>query len=324
VSDPLAAVPHPALAGRSLLTLRRHPPEAVAAVLDLADALKARPRWPALLAGRVVALVFEAPSTRTRVSFESAVARLGGASIALAGADSQLGRGETIGDTARVLSRMVDAIVLRTGPHERIEELAAGADVPVLNGLTRAHHPCQALADAQTLRERFGPLAGLRLAYVGDGNNVCASLLVVSALTGMRIACACPEGFRPDPELVAWADGAAAERGGGARVVDDPREAAAGAKALYTDTWVSMGDAEAEARRAALAPYRLDAALMSVADADAVAMHCLPAHEGDEITAEVLHGPRSAVWDQAENRMHAQAALLAHVLGDPAGDAPTR
>jgi ornithine carbamoyltransferase len=186
----------------------------------------------------------------------------------------------------------------------------------VINGLTYEHHPCQALADALTLRERFGDLSGLSVAYLGDGNNCCVSLMIVGALTGMRVTAGCPEGYRPDPEVVAWADEVARERGGAARVVTDPVEAVAGARALYTDTWVSMGDEGDEgARIAALTPYRVDDALMDRAAADAVALHCLPAHEGDEITRSVLHGPRSAVWDQAENRMHAQAALLAHMLG---------
>jgi ornithine carbamoyltransferase len=310
--------PHPALTGRSLLTLRHHPPEAVTAVLDLADELKAGPHqaWPALLSGRVIALIFERPSTRTRVSFASGIARLGGTGLVLSAGDLQLGRGETIEDTAKVMGRWVDAIVLRTGPHAAIEELDRHAGVPVINGLTYAHHPCQALADAQTIRERFGTLSGTRVAYLGDGNNCCVSLMIVGALTGMRVAAGCPPGYLPDPEIVAWADAAARERGGWARVVEDPREAVDGARALYTDTWVSMGDEQTEAERvAALEPYRVDDALMDAAAPDAVAMHCLPAHHGHEITYEVLHGPRSAAWDQAENRMHAQAALLAHVLG---------
>jgi ornithine carbamoyltransferase len=310
--------PHPALAGRSVLTLRHHPPEAVAAVLDLADELKAIPgaSWPPLLAGRVIALIFERPSTRTRVSFAAGIARLGGTGLVLSAGDLQLGRGETIEDTAKVMGRWVDAIVLRTGPHATIEELDRHAGVPVVNGLTYAHHPCQALADAQTIRERFGALTGLPVAYLGDGNNCCVSLMIVGALTGMRVTAGCPPGYRPDPEIVAWADAAARERGGGARVVEDAREAVAGARVLYTDTWVSMGDEESEAERiAALEPYRVDDALMDAAAPDAVAMHCLPAHHGHEITYEVLHGPRSAAWDQAENRMHAQAALLAHILG---------
>lgn len=310
--------PHPALAGRSLLTLRHHSPEAVAAILDLADELKAGPHdaWPALLSGRVVALIFERPSTRTRVSFASGIARLGGTGLVLSAGDLQLGRGETIEDTAKVMGRWVDAIVLRTGPHAAIEELDRHAGVPVINGLTYAHHPCQALADAQTIRERVGTLSETRVAYLGDGNNCCASLMIVGALTGMRVTAGCPPGYLPDPEIVAWADAAARERGGWARVVGDPREAVDGARALYTDTWVSMGDEETEAERiAALEPYRVDDALMDAAAPDAIAMHCLPAHHGQEITYEVLHGPRSAVWDQAENRMHAQAALLAHILG---------
>lgn len=310
--------PHPALAGRSLLTLRHHSPEAVAAVLDLADELKAGPHdaWPALLSGRVVALIFERPSTRTRVSFASGIARLSGTGLVLSAGDLQLGRGETIEDTAKVMGRWVDAIVLRTGPHAAIEELDRHAGVPVINGLTYAHHPCQALADAQTIRERVGTLSETRVAYLGDGNNCCASLMIVGALTGMRVTAGCPPGYLPDPEIVAWADAAAREHGGWARVVEDPREAVDGARALYTDTWVSMGDEETEAERvAALEPYRVDDALMDAAAPDAIAMHCLPAHHGQEITYEVLHGPRSAVWDQAENRMHAQAALLAHILG---------
>ena len=313
-----AFTPDPALAGRSVLTLRHHPPEAIAAVLDLADELKAMggAAWPALLAGRVIALIFERPSTRTRVSFASGIARLGGTGLVLSAGDLQLGRGETIEDTAKVMGRWVDAIVLRTGPHATLEELDRHAGVPVVNGLTHAHHPCQALADAQTIRERFGTLSELPVAYLGDGNNCCASLMIVGALTGMRVTAGCPPGYRPDPEIVAWADAAARGRGGWARVVEDPREAVAGARALYTDTWVSMGDEETEGERiAALEPYRVDDALMDAAAPDAVAMHCLPAHHGHEITYEVLHGPRSAAWDQAENRMHAQAALLAHILG---------
>ncbi len=312
----LPGVPHPALAGRSLLTLRNHPPDAVEAVLDLADALKARrDGWPPALAGRVIALVFERPSTRTRVSFESGIARLGGSSLALAGRDLQLGRGETVEDTAKVLSRMVDGIVLRTGPHENLVELDRHSTVPVFNGLTYEHHPCQALADAQTIRARTGKLAGVRAAFVGDGNNCCSSLMIVGALTGMEVVAACPEGYEPDAEVVAWADAAGRERGGGASVVSDPAEAVAGARAVYTDTWVSMGDEDAAGeRRAAFAPYRVDDALLDRAAPDAFALHCLPAHHGEEITYEVLHGPRSAVWDQAENRMHVQSALLAHAL----------
>lgn len=310
--------PHPELTGRSLLSLRHHSPDSVAAVLDTALELKATPRarWPQLLRGKVVALIFERPSTRTRVSFATGIALLGGTGLVLSPDDMQLGRGESIEDTAIVMGRMVDAIMLRTGPHATLMEFDRHAGVPVINGLTYEHHPCQALADALTLKERFGELAGLRVTYLGDGNNCCVSLMVVGALTGMHVTAACPDGFRPDPEVVAWADATARERGGSATVVGDAREAVTGARALYTDTWVSMGDeGDESARVAALTPYRIDAALMDAAAPDAVAMHCLPAHEGDEITREVLHGPRSAVWDEAENRLHAQAALLAHTLG---------
>lgn len=303
------------LTGRSVLTLEHHSPEAIQAILDLAIALRGARPWPPWLADHVVALIFERPSTRTRVSFESGIARLGGTPLVLSSSDLQLGRGETVEDTAKVLSRMVDAIVIRTGAHAVIEELDEGADVPVINGLTYDHHPCQALADAQTLRERFGRLAGLRMTYVGDGNNVCSSLMVMAGLTGMHLTCGCPEGYLPDAQIAARSDDRARERGGSVRLVVDPREAVADARAIYTDTWVSMGDEDSEAQRLAdLDPYRVDDALMDAASSDVVALHCLPAHHGHEITREVLYGPRSAVWDQAENRMHSQAALLVHVL----------
>lgn len=309
--------PHPAVHGRSVLTLMHHPADAIAAVLDMADALKVMPSWPPVLAGRSIALVFEQPSTRTRVSFEVGIARLGGHPVVLAGRDMQLGRGETIEDTAKVLSRFVDAIVIRTVDHAKVEELARHADVPVINALTHEHHPCQGLADIMTIRERVGDLRGVRATYVGDGNNCCASLMVVGALMGMQIVAGCPEGYLPDPEVVAWADGVAREAGGFVRVVTEPREAVEGARAVYTDVWVSMGDNEEQTaeRERVLSPYRLDQSLLDAAAPDAVALHPLPAHDGLEITREVLHGPRSAVWDQAENRLHTQAALLAHLLG---------
>jgi ornithine carbamoyltransferase len=256
------------------------------------------------LAGRSVALVFEKPSTRTRVSFEVGVAELGGTPLVLRGEEMQLARGESVADTARVLSRFLDAIVIRSGSHELVEELAAAAEVPVINGLTPQHHPCQALADLLTLRERFGDLDGLRLAYVGDGNNVARSLTIAGELAGVEVVVASPAGYQ-------------LEEGHGARLTDDPRAAADGADAIYTDVWVSIGDeAEAERRRADLAPYRVDADLLSVASDRAIVMHCLPAHPGEEITEEVLYGERSAVWDQAENRLHAQKALLELLLSD--------
>jgi ornithine carbamoyltransferase len=254
------------------------------------------------LAGRSIALVFEKPSTRTRISFEVGVAELGATPVVLRGDELQLSRGESIGDTARVLSRYVDAIVIRSGSHEAVAELAGTAEVPVINALTPLHHPCQALADLLTLRERRGDLAGLRLAYVGDGNNVARSLTIAGELAGVEVVVAAPPGYQ-------------LEQGHEAKLTADPRAAADGADAIYTDVWVSMGDeAEAERRRADLAPFRVDADLLSAAKDDAIVLHCLPAHPGEEISAEVLYGERSAVWDQAENRLHAQKALLETLL----------
>ncbi|MET0557104.1 MAG: ornithine carbamoyltransferase [Solirubrobacterales bacterium] len=254
------------------------------------------------LAGRSVALIFQRPSTRTRVSFEVGVAELGATPIVLRGDEMQFSRGESAGDTARVLSRYVDAIVIRSGSHEEVTELAAAAEVPVVNALTPLHHPCQALADLMTLRERFGDLDQLRLAYVGDGNNVARSLAIVGELAGLEVVVAAPPGYQ-------------LEEGHGVKLTGDPRAAADGADALYTDVWVSMGDeAEAERRRADLAPFRLDADLLAAAKESAIVMHCLPAHPGEEITADVLYSDSSAVWDQAENRLHAQKALLEQLL----------
>jgi len=277
----------------------------LAKLLDRAAELKAGRRERVggeSLAGRSVALVFEKPSTRTRISFEVGVAELGATPVVLRGDELQLSRGESIGDTARVLSRYVDAIVIRSGSHEAVAELAEAADVPVVNALTPLHHPCQALADLLTLRERRGELSGLRLAYVGDGNNVARSLAIVGGLADVEVVVAAPSGYQ-------------LEEGHGAKLTDDPRAAADGADALYTDVWVSMGDeAEAERRRADLAPFRIDADLLAAASDDAIALHCLPAHPGEEISAEVLYGERSAVWDQAENRLHTQKALLEMLL----------
>jgi len=312
----ISYVPHPAVSGRSLLSLMNHPADAVRDILDLADQLKASDEWPQALAGKSVALIFEQPSTRTRVSFEVGIARLGGHPVVLAGRDMQLGRGETIEDTARVLSRFVDAIVIRTVDHAKVMALAGHADVPVINALTHDHHPCQGLADVMTVRERFGTLAGVRAAYLGDGNNCCHSLMVAGALTGMEVVAGCPDGYLPDPDVVARADALARERGGFVRVVTDPREAVRDARAVYTDVWVSMGDEDEEAERLRIfSPYRVDEALMDAAAPDAIALHPLPAHDGLEITRAVYHGPRSAVWDEAENRLHVQAALLMNILG---------
>jgi ornithine carbamoyltransferase len=258
---------------------------------------------PRPLAGRSVALVFERPSTRTRISFEVAVAELGGTPIVLRGDEMQLSRGESIGDTARMLSRYVHGIAIRSGSDERVAELADVASVPVVNALTPRHHPCQALADLLTLRERFGDLDGLKLAYVGDGNNVARSLAILGRTAGVDVRLASPDGYRLDPGL-------------GALDTEDPGAAVAGADAVYTDVWVSMGDeADAETRRTALAPYQVNDELLAGAAERAIVLHCLPAHPGEEITPEVLYGERSAVWDQAENRLHAQKAMLEHLLG---------
>ena len=256
------------------------------------------------LAGRSVALIFQRPSTRTRISFEVGVAELGGTPIVLRADEMQFSRGESIADTARVLSRFVDAIVIRSGSHEEVAELAGAAEVPVINALTPLHHPCQALADLMTLRERFGDLDGQRLAYVGDGNNVARSLAIAGELSGVEVVVAAPAGYQ-------------LEEGHGVKLTDDPRAAADGADALYTDVWVSMGDeAEADRRRADLAPFRLDGDLLAAAKDGAIVLHCLPAHPGEEISADALYGESSAVWDQAENRLHAQKALLEALLAE--------
>jgi ornithine carbamoyltransferase len=279
------------------------------AVVERAVELKsAGPAGPRPLEGRTVALLFEKPSTRTRVSLQVGISQLGGHGLLLRGEELQLARGESVKDTALVLSRYIDAIAVRIGDHSLLEELARYASVPVVNALTPLHHPCQALADLQTLRERFGHMEGLRVAYVGDGNNVCHSLMLLGTRVGVEVVAATPAELRPDVDIVA-------EAGDLARVVEDPAEAAAGAHALYTDVWVSMGDeADAARRRELLKPYRLDAELLAHAREDAVVLHCLPAHPGEEITADLLYGERSAVWDQAENRLHAQKALLEALL----------
>jgi ornithine carbamoyltransferase len=248
-----------------------------------------------------VALVFEKPSTRTRASFEVGVAELGATPIVLRADELQLTRGESIGDTARILSGYLHGIVIRSGSDERVRELAEGATVPVVNGLTPEHHPCQALADLLTLKERFGELDGLRLAYVGDGNNVARSLAILGRTAGIEVVIASPDGYRIEEGL--------------AELTDDPHAAAAGADAIYTDVWVSMGDEdEADRRRRDLGPFQVNDELLSAASERAVALHCLPAHPGEEITPEVLYGERQAIWDQAENRLHAQKALLERLL----------
>ncbi|MFM8519470.1 MAG: ornithine carbamoyltransferase [Solirubrobacterales bacterium] len=287
------------------VTGRELSPEEVRALIARAREMKAgRPETGAgALAGRSVALIFEKPSTRTRVSFEAGVHELGGHPIVLTGEALQLSRGESIADTARVMSRYVAAVVIRSGSHPDVVELAAASEVPVVNALTPELHPCQALADLMTLEERFGSLEGLKVAFVGDGNNVARSLAIAGDQLGVEVAVSSPEGYRLEGETPAT-------------LVDDPRKAVEGADAVYGDVWVSMGDERtADARLSDFEPWRIDDSLMDAAGPEAVALHCLPAHPGEEITAEVLYGPRSVVWDQAENRLHTQKALLEHLVG---------
>lgn len=293
-------------------------PDELGAILDRAAELKAARAAgdgvSDLLGGRTVSLVFERPSTRTRMSAEIAVHELGGHPMVLSGDAMQLSRGESIRDTALVMGRMAHAIGIRTGAHANVEGLAEHSGVPVFNLLTESHHPCQALADLLTLRERFGELAGLRLAYVGDGNNVTSSLMILGAMAGVTVVAATPDGYAPDPTAVETAESVAAA-GGGVELTVDPEVAAADADALYADVWVSMGDEDSARRKLDLEPYQLNAQLLSVAKPTAIALHCLPAHVGEEITEDVLYGERSAIFDQAENRLHVQKALLEHLLG---------
>jgi ornithine carbamoyltransferase len=271
----------------------------LSALLARAAELKDAPRDPSILAQRTVALIFQRPSTRTRISFEVGIVELGGHPMVLRTDELQLSRGESVRDTTLVLSRHVAAIGIRTGPDELVEEMASYATVPVINMLTAAHHPCQALADLQTLQENFGRLEGLALAYVGDGNNVARSLAIVGALAGVEVRIASPPGYELEPV-------------GHALLTNDPREAVAGADAVYTDVWVSMNDdpATVAERRRALEPYRIDEQLLALAAPHAFALHCLPAHPGEEISEALLYGDRQRIWDQAENRRHAQKALL--------------
>src|SRR3954449_11532846 len=288
-----------------------------AEILDLAAALKAAPFSRRPLEGpRSVAVLFDKSSTRTRLSFETGIAQLGGTPLIVDAAASQMGRGESIGDTARVISRYVAAIVWRTGAQARIEEMAASATVPVVNALTDEFHPCQVLADLQTIRERFGRLAGLALTYLGDGaNNMAHSLLLGGVTSGLHVRVCAPDGFTPDPGVLRDAKARAEETGGSAGVVAEPHAAVEGAEVVVTDTWVSMGqEADGRDRAAPFRSLRVDDDLLDRAAPGAIALHCLPAHRGDEITDEVLDGPRSAVWDEAENRLHAQKALLTWLL----------
>lgn len=285
------------------------------ALLDSADDLKAKRAKGTvveMLKNKSLAMIFEKSSTRTRISFEVAMAELGGHALYLNPRDLQLGRGESIGDTAQVMSRYVHGIMARVYSHSTLEELSQFAQVPVINGLSDKEHPCQLLADLQTIREYKGMFEGMKLAWIGDGNNVCNSAILAAAITGMRMVAACPEGYEPDPDIVSRAR----ELGGHVEIISDPAAAADGADILYTDVWVSMGDEEERDQRVRdLAPYQVNEALVNRAKHDCIVLHCLPAHRGEEITAEVLGGPHSAILDQAENRLHAQKALLIKLMG---------
>jgi ornithine carbamoyltransferase len=291
-------------------------PAEQAEVLDLARVMKKDRFARRPLEGpKAVAVLFDKPSLRTRVSFTVGIAELGGLPMVIDTQTTHIGRGETIGDIARVLTRQTAAIVWRTFGQDRIEELAAASTVPVINALTDEFHPCQILADLQTVAQRLGPLPGRALAYLGDGaNNMAHSYLLGGATAGMHVRVAAPDGYQPDPGIVAAAQRIAAETGGSAAVVGDPALAVKGADVLATDVWVSMGQQDAPARRQALAPFQVSGELLALAADDAIVLHCLPAHRGEEITAGVIDGPASAVWDQAENRLHAQKALLAWLL----------
>ena len=302
------------LKGRSFTRVADWSRDELLEVLDLADDLKQRQQAREehhLLPGRTLGMIFQKPSTRTRVSFEVGIYQLGGTALYLSAGDLQLGRGETIKDTAVVLSRYLDAIMIRTFAQSDVEELAANASIPVINGLTDSAHPCQALADVMTIRERLGRLDGLKVVYLGDGNNVCASLMVACAKLGMDFVAATPPGYRPDDEVVRIARDA----GGTVELTDDPRAAVEGADVLYTDVWTSMGqEDERQQRLQDLTGFGIDSELVTQAGDNAIVLHCLPAHYGEEITEDVLYGPQSAVWDEAENRLHAQKALLALVI----------
>ena len=306
------------LKGRSFTRVAAWSRAELETLLELADELKAeraRRRELRLLPGRTIGLIFHKPSTRTRVAFEVGIAELGGMALFLPAAELQLARGESYRDTAIVLSRFLSALMIRTYDQTEVEEFAEYASIPVINGLTDETHPLQAVADAMTLRERFGALEGLRLAYLGDGNNVCASLMRISGRLGLDFVAATPAGYEPNEDFVRADAEDATENGGSVTLVSDPREAAAGAHAIYTDVWTSMGrEEERERRLRDLEPYRLDSELLALADPEGVALHCLPAHVGEEVTAEVLYSPRCLAWEQAENRLHTQKALMALVI----------
>ncbi|WP_027355752.1 ornithine carbamoyltransferase [Desulfofundulus thermocisternus] len=304
--------------GRDLLSLHDFTPDEIITILDLADELKSKQKRGIphpYLAGKTLGMIFQKSSTRTRVSFEVAMYQLGGYALYLNASDLQLGRGESIADTARVLSRYLDGIMIRTYAQADVEELARYADIPVINGLTDLLHPCQVLADLQTIREYKGRLAGLKLAYVGDGNNVCHSLLFGCAKTGINISVASPPGYQPREEIVRAAREDAISTGSRIEILTDPVAAVTGADVVVTDVWASMGqEQESELRKKVFAPYQVNGELVRHASPDFIFLHCLPAHRGEEVTAEIIDGPHSAVWDEAENRLHAQKAVLALLM----------
>jgi ornithine carbamoyltransferase len=314
MTGPAHAEPAPARqeggSPRHFLDLNGFDAATLRGILDRAAALK-RDRSAAPLAGKTLAMIFEKPSTRTRVSFEVGMRQLGGQVVMLSAGEMQLGRGETVADTARVLSRFVDAIMLRTTSATRLHELAEHATVPVINGLTDLSHPCQLMADVLTFEEHRGPIAGRTVAWSGDGNNVAASWIHAAARFGFELRLACPEALSPAPALLDWARA----EGAAVSLTTNPAMAVRGADCVVTDTWVSMGSAEGSARHNLLAPYRVDERLMELAGPDAIFMHCLPAHRGEEVTAGVIDGPQSVVWDEAENRLHAQKGILSWCLG---------
>jgi len=305
------------MAIRHFLDLDSIDPSALRTILDMAHAMKkAGKRTPARLkpagiADAVLVMIFEKPSTRTRVSFDVAMRQLGGQTIALNHTDLQIGRGESLADTARVLSRYVDAIMIRANKHDTLVQLATNGTIPVINGLTDKSHPCQVVADLMTLEESHGKVEGRTVAWVGDGNNVAVSWMHAAVALDFKLRIACPGQLRPEREVIEWAKA----RGGDILITDDPNEAVSGADCVVTDTWVSMGQTDATYRKQLLGPYAVDAGLMKRAAKDAVFMHCLPAYRGNEVSAEVIDGPQSVVFDEAENRLHAQKAILAWCLG---------